>query len=425
MKKMRILLLSSISLLVLGTSCVKNKGEVSYSYNKAIAQYDYLEAIRNQGLVEAPRPISDIGKVFYGTDIILIGERNKGIHIINNANRNIPTKPSFLSIPYCNEFFVDGNFLYAESHYDILKIDISNKSNPILVHRAKNAISQPIKNNEGKTLVGFTYQFVHESFKLNSAEELALRKSNTLYFDYSNNLIPSGKVPPSFVSSSAKNKGTMSRMEVADGYLNLITSSQLYTYDISGGSIISTKKQTIGNDLETIYHEDNKLFIGSKSSMTILNNNNPSEPYVLSSYWHEVSCDPVLPNDDIAYLTLRSVQDEGCSGGTVNLLKVIDISNPSSPSNITDVTMRSPYGMTISNDHLFIGEGANGITVMDITNPNNPTEIFNTSSFKTYDVIKHPNDSDIILVISDNDVKQLSFDESSNTIQELNSLLSL
>lgn len=415
-----ILLLIGLTL----SSCVKNKGEVSYSYNKAIAQYANIEEIRNQDLVQSSRPIQNISKVFYGTDVILIGEKNKGIHVIDNTNRNIPTKPAFLNLPYCNEFYVDGNFLYAETHYDIVKIDLTNKSNPTLVYRGNYAISNPIIGENGSVLIGFRYEFVRETFQLNSPEELALRKANTIYFDYNNQLIPEGDVPPSFTSSNGKSKGTMSKMEIANHYLNLITGSSLLTYDISGNTIVKTQQQQVGTDLETIYHENNKLYIGSKSSMIIMNNSNPSAPTKISEYTHEVSCDPVLPNGNIAYLTLRSVDSEGCNG-TVNLLKVLNVTNPSSPTEITNVNLRSPYGMTISNGRLFVGEGQNGLTVLDITNPTSPVEIHHSTAFKTFDVIKHPTDNDIILIISRNDIKQLQYNSSTGTIQELSSLLSL
>lgn len=418
------ILLVVTSLVLVTASCVKNKGEVTYTYNKAIAQYDNISALRSQDLVEAPKPIQTIGKVFYGSSVVLIGEKNKGIHVINNTNRNLPSKTSFLNLPYCNEFYVDGTILYAETHYDIVKIDISNTANPVLLHRAENAISQPIINAEGKILTGFNYQIIQESFKLNSPEERALRNSQTLYFDFNNNLIPEGNVPPSFASSNIDNKGTMNKMEVADNHLYIITSSLLKSYDVSGNEIIKTDEKNIGTELETIYYEDNKLFIGSQSSMIIANNSNPSSPQVQSTFTHEVSCDPVLPNDNIAYLTLRSVANEGCLG-TTNLLKVVDITNPSSPRNINDKQLRSPYGMTISNNHLFIGEGANGITVLDITNPTNPIEISNNPAIQAFDVIKHPNSSDVILTISNNEIKQLRYDNATNTVQELSNLSTL
>lgn len=419
---MKKVLLISSSLLLLATACVKNKGEVSYTYNKAIAQYDDIDAIRSQDLVQAPKQVQNMSKVFYGENVVLIGERNEGIHIINNTNRSIPVKSSFLNLPYCNEFYVDGQFLYAETHYDLVKIDLSNLSAPTLVHRAENAISTPIRGENGKVLVGFKYKVVNESFKLNSPEEVSLRQNNTLYFDYNNQMIPAGDVPPSFASTSGKNKGTMNKMEITDDHLYLITRDKVKTYSLAGNNISKTDEKVVGFDLETIYHENGKLFIGTKSSMIIMNNDNPSAPYVQSTYAHEVSCDPVLPNGDVTYLTLRSVQDEGCSG-TVNLLKVVDVSNINNPTNIKDVQMRSPYGMTISNDHLFVGEGINGLSVLDITDPRNPVEVSHNNNFQTFDVIKHPVDQDIILVITSNDVKQLQFNESSNSIQELSSLL--
>ncbi len=56
--------------------------------------------------------------------------------------------------------FVKGDILYAESHYDLLKIDLSDKNNPRITSRAKDAFanSENFKDQAGNTLIRFDFE---------------------------------------------------------------------------------------------------------------------------------------------------------------------------------------------------------------------------------------------------------------------------
>ena len=149
-----------------------------------------------------------------------------------------------------------------------------------------------------------------------------------------------------------------------------------------------------------MYSEGNHLFIGTQSSMIIMNVTNPSSPYETSTYNHPNSCDPVLPIGNIAYLTLRTADFTGCSGDE-NTLEVLDISNLNSPEKITSIPMASPYGMTMINNKLYVGEGTNGMAIFDAANPANPILINSNTSIVAYDVIEHPSIPNRILTTSD------------------------
>ena len=140
MKKFSLLTLFSIALFF--TSCVDDSGTVQVTYQEATAIYGDMNDIRSEALIEPAREIINPGKIFIGEQIILIGEEGEGVHVINNSDRANPVNESFLNVPGNREFFVSNNFLYAETYYDMIKIDLSNPSQPSIVDRAENAIQE-------------------------------------------------------------------------------------------------------------------------------------------------------------------------------------------------------------------------------------------------------------------------------------------
>jgi len=416
MKKHLIYLASATIFLA---SCNKNSGTITHTYNKATAQYADINQVRNTAIAAPAKNIEKAGKIYFGNAVLLIGEPNKGIHVFDNSNPSNPTNVSFIDLPYTNEFYVYGNQIYAISHYDLVKINISDLANPVIESRLENAFGTPITDDQGRILMGFTYQVVTEEFKLNSPEEEMLRKNNKLYYDYQDQLIPVSEVPSSFIGSGRKEKGTINKIALDNSHVYVVGGEELYTFQDNGGALSKVNEQEIGSDIETIYEEGDHLYVGTKSSMIVVSNANPSSPTVTGRYTHEVSCDPVLPNgNNIAYLTLRSVQADGCNG-FVNLLEVIDISDKNNPRKIDEVLMASPYGMTMLDQHLFVGEGDNGISILDATNAADPIKVATVPAIKAFDVLRHPSLNNVILVTGHTGLKQYQFNPNANSLTEL------
>ena len=65
--------------------------------------------------------------------------------------------------------------------------------------------------------------------------------------------------------------------------------------------------------METIYPQGDELFVGSQESVRVFDIAEPSAPSFKSSFNHRRSCDPVLPDGDVAYVTLRS-NNSNCPG---------------------------------------------------------------------------------------------------------------
>lgn len=405
MKKISILLLGTV---LIFSACNKNKGKISMTFSKGTAIYADIDEIRAVPLTATASSIDNPGKIFIGETFMLIGEEGKGIHVYDNTNPNAPINTSFIQVPYNKEFYVDGTTIYAESHYDFLKIDISDINSPVLVHRLENAFTEPELNENGEAIVGFIYKQTTETFKINSKEAQTLKNSYYLYYDYNNELIPESAVPSSFAGSSESINGTLNKIALANDYSYIIGSEKIHCFENSATSMSKSGSRYIQPDLETIYAEHERLYIGSQSSMIVLDASNPADPEQVSTYFHPTSCDPVFPFGDIAYLTLRTEEFSGCAGDE-NSLEILDISNINHPYQLNSITMESPYGMRMINNHLFVGEGENGLAVFDASNPEDLVLVKNYD-FEAYDIMMHPTIPNRILTTSNNGLDQYNLD---------------
>lgn len=355
------------------------------SYTKATAIFENLPELRATPLVESVREVENAGKIFVGDNFLLIGEENKGIHVFNNTDARSPSASSFLNIPYSKEFFVLGSTIYAESHYDMVKIDISDLNDPKIIARSENVIPASNMAIQGdQLLVGFIYEDIVETLSCDTPIE-----AGSVNFFIEDEFIPASNVPSSFAGNSSGSIGTINRISIANGHCFLISNEDLYILSEEDLSQVASL-QRFDRGMETIYALENSLFIGKTDGMSIIDISSPSNPTRRADYSHRVSCDPVLPFDGFAYITLRSGGD--CPGDT-DVLDVIDLNGTNSQFNlnsIQQIEMLSPYGMTILDDKLYVGEGENGLKVFDITDRSNPQLLEWSTEVEAYDVIVHP-----------------------------------
>ena len=402
MKKFVILLAAPLLMI----SCMKTKGEVTLTYNKALAIYGDLDSLRSLPLLIPTQPLENPKSYFVSSDYVLVGELNKGIHIFDNLDMQNPQRVSFIQIPYNKEFYVKDNFLYAESLYDLVKIDISNIYNPVLVSRAENVFWTVHENDKGKQLLGFEREYVTAQFEVNSPEAKEIKKSGTLYYDYMDNLIQESEVPAVFTGSYEGVKGTMNRIAAEFGHVYVISTDKMYAFN-NASDLQKTAEININSNTETIYATDDRIYLGSSTALTVYSAANPSNPWEISELLHTESCDPVLPNGNVVYYTLRAVEAEGCNNLGENTLNVVDVSNPNEMIVTNSYQLDSPYGMALIANKLLVGQGANGLIIFDANSgANNLTEIVNYPEIEAFDVMIHPLNSNIILVTNSTGIKQ-------------------
>jgi hypothetical protein len=380
--------------------CIEDAGKVTVTYEKATAIYGDLSAMRGQTLFSNSRPISDAGKIFIGEQFLLVGEEGEGIHVFDNTVPENPVNVGFINIFGSREFYLAGKDLYAESVYDMVKIDLTDIRQPRLVTRVMNAFATPVENSAGEQLIGFDYETVSEEFSINDDRLEQIRQSlnNTIYLNFEEQLIPPSAVPTSFAGNSNGAIGTVNRIAEHNGYVYVIGTSRLSVFS-TAGSFELVSQENIGWAMETVYPLGDRLFIGTQNSMQVYNISNPLELEWEGDYWHPTSCDPVLPvNENTAYVSLRSGDFAACPGDTNELLVLNVDENFGQVTEIQSFSLNSPYGMTLKGNRLYVGEGANGMAVFDASNPRNLSLINIDRSIEAYDIIPHPTRADLILI---------------------------
>ena len=198
--------------------------------------------------------------------------------------------------------------------------------------------------------------------------------------------------------------GSMARFTIAANTLYMVNKNSLRLYDISntadpkpGASI------RLGFGVETIFPYRNNLFIGTQTGMYIYDIAQPQAPKQISLYQHIMSCDPVVAQGNLAFVTLRN--GTTCRNGA-NTLDVVDFSNPASPKLLKSYPMQNPHGLGVDGNLLFVCEGDYGLKVLDITNPLDIKQIEWFSDIRTYDVIPYRK---VVVVTGKDGIAQYSY----------------
>ena len=195
--------------------------------------------------------------------------------------------------------------------------------------------------------------------------------------------------------------GSTARFTIAGNYLYVVDNLSLKAFDIStNNSPVYKSKTDIGINIETIFPYEDKLFIGSSSTMYIFSITDPSRPQQIgrAEYTIRMACDPVVAKDSVAYATLRA--NTNCGSGQ-SALVVYNIKNLSSPQLMRTVSLFGPYGLGIKSNALYVCEGYSGLQIYNTKNAYNPIFVsaINIASTAFYDVIPYGN----ILIAQVND----------------------
>ncbi|SNR86671.1 LVIVD repeat-containing protein [Hymenobacter mucosus] len=146
--------------------------------------------------------------------------------------------------------------------------------------------------------------------------------------------------------------GSLARFSVLNNTLYVVDNNSLRLFSLTNpaaperGAVVP-----LGFGIETIYPRAPYLFLGTQRGMYIFDAGVPAQPKRVAFYEHVVSCDPVVVDDDYAYVTLR---DGRTCGGGPNQLQVIDLSNLSAPRLAQSYPMRHPMGLGVDSTLLFV-----------------------------------------------------------------------
>jgi len=391
--------IAAISLLLTGCD---DKVEITQKYTIMEPVYLSPEDLRTSFEVMPPVEITNTGKIYLYKNYLLLNEPGKGIHIINNTNKENPEMISFINIPGNYEMAVRGDRLFADSYVDLVVLDISDPENVTLTKRITDIFLNLAQQNEyydpeNGIIVSY------ESKEIIEVNESEFNGSFPSYYYYdtgiafrggfaSMDMAMSSFAPESAPSVQTGVGGSVARFTIMKDHLYSIDNSNMQVFDIADlDNPVPGANLNIGWGIETIFPYKDNLFIGSQSGMIIYDNSDPSFPTHLSTFAHIISCDPVVVENDIAYVTLRG--GSGCRNDFTNQLDVIDISDLSNPKLLISYPMTNPHGLGIDNGTLFICEGSAGLKVYDASDSykisNNLLAYY--GELDAYDVIPYQN----------------------------------
>ncbi len=399
MKNSGLLILVMLSVLL--SSCKDKEYELVH-----LAKPEYMskKAFRASVVIAAPRDIVASGKIYVYDNYVLVNDTNKGIHIIDNSTPETPVKKVFIEIIGNNDMEVRGDYLYADSLMDLLVFDISDLNNIKEVTRLEDVLhsyvafpSEPnlIVDSEG-------YNYDPDQVLVNWTVTEEYREVEDDYGD----MLP---VDLELSGDSAGGQGgSLARFKIVDDYLYAVDDSSINVFDISNLEAPSDLDDVYVNfGIETIFNRGHYLFLGSTSGLYIYDITSADAPKYVSEFSHATACDPVVVDEDYAYVTLRG---GNLCGALESRLEIIDISNITTPALIKTYAMDNPYGLGIKDDLLFICDGTSGLKVYNKENVGDLKLLKTYADVTAYDVIPLENR---MLMIGGNTLYQYHYTDES------------
>lgn len=370
--------------------------------------------------LEAPKQMSQLGRIYYKDGYLFINEAGEGIHIIDNRNPASPIQKSFLNIPGNFDLAIRGNTLYADSYVDLVAFDITD----INAVKEVNRIERLFNNYTALGLMVSSDKGILTEWKKVESVHVQTTECNTIYQTWGGIFYQSGIAMSAdraaFLSTKAAIAPGGSQTGIG-GSMARFTINGNYLYGLDGGNldIVEVTEQTspiarneipLMWDVETLFPYRDKLFVGSRTGMWILDLQAPAQPVVLSQYSHLRSCDPVVVEDNYAYVTLRSGTE--CEGFT-NQLEVIDITDLKNPNLLKVYPMTNPHGLGIDQGTLFICDGEDGLKAYDAKDVMKISDnlLAHYKNIKAIDVIPY---QQVAMVIAENGIFQYDYSDIKN-----------
>ncbi|MCU0374314.1 MAG: hypothetical protein MUF24_03310 [Chitinophagaceae bacterium] len=372
MQKLLVLLTAAMALVA--TGCLKDTLKTTYSYTVATPVLKAAAEVRATVGNKPGQKLEVPGKIYVQGSYLFVAEHQKGLHIINNANPANPVNESFVEVPGMEDLAVKGNLLYVDCFDDLLVLDIANPKAVKLVSFTegvfpdrRNLFGYSVDSN--MVVVGWNYRDTTIEYKRElgngmvfESDLLWASSSSQFLFSVRNNVSAASAASP-----VAGKGGSMARFALAHNHLYTVSQSDLRAFSLQQPEQPLLRSITpLGLGIETIYPFKNNLFIGSNTGMFIYTLTNPEAPKKAGTFEHARVCDPVIADDDYAYVTLRS--GTNCFG-QINQLNVLDILDLYSPRLITVLPLTNPHGLDKAGDYLYVCDGSDGLRVIDARNP--------------------------------------------------------
>lgn len=406
-------------------SCLRDQCESTQTFIQLDPVYKTVDEIRTDIQILGPRELVNPGRLYYYNDYLMINEVREGIHIINNANPNNPVNVAFIEIPGNVDMAVKNNILYADNYIDLLAIDITDPTTPVLQNRTEDVFNSISLNQDLGHLVYYEETEITREIDCNDPRwGSGWFFEDDLFFTTDSNLQNAPNASSSGGGAGGNGgspapagvAGSMASFAVVGCYLYAIDEAQVDVFDINNTTNpFLANTFTVEWGIETLFPHGDNLFIGSEAGMFIYDNSNPLNPTYLSEFRHSRACDPVFVKGDHAYVTLRG--GTWCEGFN-NQLDVINIADLSNPFLVETYPMDNPHGLTIRNNELYLCEGESGLKVFDIEDVEaiSSNRLDHVKNFDAYDAIAIPN-KEVVMVVGKDGFYQFDISDPKNLEQ--------
>lgn len=414
MKKVILLLLSII---ILGlVSCTDEDDSLYADYLVAKPLTISKEEFKNSVKILPPRLIEESGKIYTYKNYIFINDKYQGVHVIDNKFPSNPRKIAFITIPGNVDISVKNDLLYADSLSDLVVIDISNNENFRVINRLENVLNgYVVWPAEVDIFDNMNYDYENEiliGWQTVTERRLISENQNRFggWMDFG--LVNTAN---SSEASNVGQGGSLARFKIVADYLYAVDENNINIFNIKDAENPRALDPVFaGFQIETIFNLGEHLFLGSRIGMYIFNISNPAVPSLVSEFSHGTACDPVVADENYAYVTLRG--GNACGAAESELL-IIDIKDVTNPTLLKSYAMDGPYGLGIKNNMIFVCDGDSGLKVYDKTDVMNLKPLSHFKDIQTFDVIPLENS---LLMVGDEVLYQYEYLE--NNINLLSTL---
>lgn len=390
--------------LFLFSGCLRDRCTTVKTYTRYEPIYKTVAECNTGFQVQPARELANPGKIYYFDHYLLINEKNEGIHLIDNSDPANPVNLAFWRIDGNIDMAVRGHYLYADQYINLLTIDIQDIQSPQLVCTRQNAFTLYGFDPQRGWMVGYDETKVTEEVACddNRWGNGWFMEGDVIVVDAAFDNSGGGSNVPAGIA------GSYSRFGLVDQYLYTIDITTLKSWSLQSPDCPAVSDSVfIGWNIETLFPWKDRLFVGSQQAVFIFNNSNPRHPVLETTFWHATGCDPVVCDDQYAYVTLH---DGTTCNGTLNQLEVINISNLPGASLEATYPMTRPKGLSVRGNYLYLCD--DGLKIFDKSQPTNLQQLAHLNQFKTYDVISLDNNH--LLVIGEGGFFQLDVSDPAN-----------
>jgi hypothetical protein len=312
------------------------------------------------------------GKICFYNGYLYISEPEKGIHIIDNRNPSNPHAVGFVKLPGNADLAIRNDLLYADAFTNLVWFDISNPAKP----KQKGIL-----------------------------EDVFLPAWPIMW--WGGDMMRWNMVAATNKTTGVN--GSMSRFGLYKDYLYVALNSQLSIFDLSGETPQkAVENRYIGWNVETIFSYKENLFFGTPTGLLIYSVADPLDPKFCSAITHAFGCDPVVVENDLAYVTIHS---GNTCGQNNNDLIVVDVSNVYAPRELASYAMTKPKGLGIDNGTLFLCD--DGLKIFKADNPQTiiANQLAHYTGMEGYDVIPFNN---VLMMVAEDGLHQYDYSDLRN-----------